>query len=50
MTRRTRRQLQLVVRRAERDALGIRPAAGARDWQGEPTAAIPACNYGDTAA
>jgi hypothetical protein len=50
MTRRKRRklQLQIIVRKAERDGLGLAPTPEARDRQGEPTAAAPACR--DTAA
>jgi hypothetical protein len=52
MTRRTARQLQLqlIVRRAERDALVMPPASEARARRGVSTARMQARDYGDAAA
>jgi len=52
MTRRMTRQLQLqlIVRRAEREALVMPPEPGARDRRGVSTAGTPARSYGDAAA
>jgi hypothetical protein len=48
--RRGQIQLQLIVRRAERDALVNTPAPSGVVRRGEPTGVTATSSYGDTAA